>query len=224
MKEHIFKANLLVICLAVWFVIIVFSIQLRAYAKNSPDTVYNHFWTTVDEYSRTSQLRYFLIDNGWCKDYIDNADLDYILILTQQLCEQYERVRPELALAMIAVESRFDTNAHSGGGARGLMQLIPAYHEDRLIQFLEADDSYSRDLFYNPRLNIATGLDYINYILGETKGGEALALMWYNQGAVSADKTWNKGITSSYAKTVLSLADDIEDILGERNTYVSCPS
>lgn len=42
------------------------------------------------------------------------------------------RVDPLLVLAVVAVESRFNPVAESALGAKGLMQVLPQYHQDKL--------------------------------------------------------------------------------------------
>lgn len=173
----------------------------------------NDLWYDDIEYVDSKYIYDKLKEDGWIKNSVSFTDFDYILVLTRQLCGLTENVDSSLALAMIAVESRFDVTAQNDS-ARGLMQLIPLYHSDRMEKFVEEGHLIDLDDFFDPRLNIATGLDYIDYILGETRGNEEYSLMWYNQGAVSADRTYNgKGITSDYAIKVVCLADKIDQML-----------
>ena len=96
------------------------------------------------------------------------------------------------------------------------MQLIPSYHEDRLIQVLEEDETYSRDLFYEPLYNIMTGMDYLHERLSASYGDIRYSLMQYNQGPSSAYNTYvKKGLTSSYAKTIVELAEELDAILAQ---------
>lgn len=187
----------------------------RAYSICSSEDLWN---TLLDE-KRTEKIIQYLRKESWVKADVSDEDLDYILVLTKQIADMYDNVRPELAMAMIAVESRFDSSAGSGSGARGLMQILPYYHKDRIMQFIEADATYSEDLFNSPRLNIVTGIDYISEILEQTDGDEAFALMWYNEGPSSADKRHKKGSASSYAKAVLSTAEDIAEILNAKPVF-----
>lgn len=187
----------------------------RAYAICSSEEL----WNTLLDQKRVKATIQYLREEGWVKTGISDEDLDYILVLTKQFADMYDNIRPELIMAMIAVESHYDSTAGSSAGARGLMQIIPGYHKDRIMQFVEEGMRYSADLFDKPRLNIATGIDYISEILEQTDGDEVFALMWYNQGAVSADKIYKKGVASTYAKTILSTAEDISKILNARPVF-----
>lgn len=186
-------------------------------ATHYPASIYD-LWNidAFREHLRQRRILDYLRNNGWVKDYVDDDELDYILVLVDHLSTYYDNIDPALIIAQIAVESRFDANAYNDG-ARGLMQLLPMYHEDRLIQFIDEDWKYSRDLFYDERLNIITGMDYMSYILTEVKGDESYALMWYNQGATSAcDDYEEKGVVSSYARDILSLRDSVSQLINRK--------
>lgn len=169
-------------------------------------------WTILDtiEGNDSFYLYELLKLDGYVAESVSFGDFDYICVLTQQLCTMTKEVSPEFALAVIAVESNFDTNLINGS-ARGLMQLIPLYHSKRMSAFVEKDHLIDLDDFYNPRLNIATGLDYLDYILGETNRDTTYALMWYNQGPTSASKDYiDYRHISTYARKVLELAETIK--------------
>ncbi|MEO1138642.1 MAG: lytic transglycosylase domain-containing protein [Pseudomonadota bacterium] len=80
-------------------------------------------------------------------------------------------VSPALVLAVISVESGGRTDATSGAGAEGLMQLIPAT-ADRF----GVTDSFA------PRQNIKGGVAYLDWLLKEFRGDAVLALAGYNAG------------------------------------------
>ncbi len=67
----------------------------------------------------------------------------------------------ETICAVIYAESRFDSNARSSAGARGLMQIMPETFED--IQKALGTD-YSDDDLYDPAVNIRAGTYYLSYL------------------------------------------------------------
>jgi len=99
-----------------------------------------------------------------------------IAILTSTIGTQ---VSPALVLAVISVESAGRTEAVSTAGATGLMQLMPATAarfgvEDRTI----------------PKQNIAGGVQYLDWLMGEFDRDPILVLAGYNagEGAVRTHK------------------------------------
>jgi soluble lytic murein transglycosylase-like protein len=64
--------------------------------------------------------------------------------------EQYS-LDPLLILAVMAVESRYNPVAESLVGAKGLMQVIPKYHLDKLV------DHGGEDALLEPEVNIQVG-------------------------------------------------------------------
>lgn len=86
-------------------------------------------------------------------------------------------VSPALVLAVIAVESSGMTDAVSGAGAQGLMQLMPATAE----RFGVADS-------LSPTQNITGGVAYLDWLLGEFGGDAVLALVGYNAGENAVKK------------------------------------
>jgi len=69
---------------------------------------------------------------------------------------------PLLIIAVMAIESRFNPIAESVAGAKGLMQVIPKYHADKLEQF-----GGERAVF-DPRVNILIGSKILKEYLGQT--------------------------------------------------------
>lgn len=204
------------VVLALYLLIPILSICVKAfddfvYEKPSADDL----WNVARDLNSSFFLYEYLSDEGMIARGVTFGEFDYICVLTQQLCTMTKNVEPELALAMIAVESNFDKDCKTGR-ARGLMQLIPIYQSKRMELFVEKGHQIDLDDFFNPRLNIMTGLDYMDYILYETNGDVNYALMWYNQGPTSASRDYlDKFHISSYAKKVTSLSTHIKTFLGE---------
>jgi len=79
---------------------------------------------------------------------------------------------PLLIIAVIAVESRFNPIAESVAGAKGLMQVIPRYHGDKLREF------GGENSVFDPRANILVGSRILKEYLSRT-GNLSIALQMY---------------------------------------------
>ncbi|HXH02164.1 MAG TPA: transglycosylase SLT domain-containing protein [Candidatus Competibacteraceae bacterium] len=88
----------------------------------------------------------------------------------QQLAPRYG-LDPELVLAIIQVESAFDSNARSHKNAQGLMQLIP-----------ETADRFGVRDPYDPVQNLHGGMAYMSWLLDLFQCDLRLALAAYNAG------------------------------------------
>ncbi|MCB4456334.1 lytic transglycosylase domain-containing protein [Leisingera sp. McT4-56] len=99
-----------------------------------------------------------------------------VQILTESVGTE---VSPALVLAVIAVESAGKADAVSPAGAQGLMQLMP----DTAARFGVTDALEAKQ-------NIAGGVKYLNWLMGEFGGDPILVLAGYNagEGAVRAHK------------------------------------
>ncbi len=86
-------------------------------------------------------------------------------------------VSPALVLAVISVESAGKTDAISGAGAQGLMQLMPATAE----RFGVTDSMIAAQ-------NIMGGVKYLDWLMGEFDGDPILVLAGYNAGEGSVRK------------------------------------
>lgn len=93
-----------------------------------------------------------------------------IFDLVMKIAPQY-KVEPQLALAIIAAESNFNTQALSPKNAQGLMQLIP-----------ETSERFNVKNPYDPAQNIRGGLTYLRWLLAYFEGDVALVAAAYNAG------------------------------------------
>lgn len=107
------------------------------------------------------------------------------------------RVDPLLILAVVAVESRFNPVAESVFGAKGLMQVLPKYHREKLSQH------GGETALLEPDVNIRVGTQILREYLrrsGETEG----ALQMYLGGADEA--------ASLYTGKVLAERDRLKQL------------
>lgn len=176
-------------------------------------------------FCETLEVRRYLDNHGWLSSSVTDEEFERYFVTVQQYCSEDSHVYPALALAVIAVESNFDTNAYSNAGARGLMQLMPAYHTSSLSQF--KGSPATRDDFFVPEWNIGAGIAYLSETIdasltySNVKDPIGFALMWYNQGPTSASRTYlsNGGHLSEYADRVLQIADALQEILSKGDVY-----
>jgi soluble lytic murein transglycosylase-like protein len=107
-------------------------------------------------------------------------------------------VDPLLILAVMAVESRYNPVAESNMGAKGLMQVIPKFHADKLVEH------GGEGALLDPHVNIQVGAQILREYLrryGETE----TALQMY---AGAFDEP-----SSSYAFKVLAERARLEQML-----------
>lgn len=81
------------------------------------------------------------------------------------------RLTPELVLAVMDVESRFDRYAVSSAGAVGLMQVMPFWPRELGVE---------NKLFGNVEFNIRMGVEILAYYLRREKNDYVRALARYN--------------------------------------------
>ena len=93
-----------------------------------------------------------------------------IFELVMKMAPQYQ-VQPQLALAIIAAESNFDSQALSPMNAQGLMQLIP-----------ETSQRFQVRNPFDAAQNIRGGLAYLRWLLAYFEGDITLVAAAYNAG------------------------------------------
>jgi soluble lytic murein transglycosylase-like protein len=87
---------------------------------------------------------------------------------------QMTKLDPLLILAVMAVESSFNPIAESGMGAKGLMQVIPQFHQDKLRS------AHGTELnVLDPETNILVGAKVLREYASKTGGNYAAALGMY---------------------------------------------
>jgi soluble lytic murein transglycosylase-like protein len=107
---------------------------------------------------------------------------------------------PLLVLAVIAIESRFNPIAESVMGAKGLMQIIPRYHLDKLRA------AGGEDMVFDPESNIQVGARILQeYVY---RGGTLEAGLQQYNGA-------SRDANAYYSRRVMAERERLEAVLRE---------
>ena len=131
--------------------------------------------------------------------------------LVKQYSEQY-KVDPCLVLAVIRTESRYNAQAVSRAGAKGLMQIMPETGTWIAKQMKMTD--FSEEKLYQPAYNIPMGIWYLGYLNKTFNGDITKMLAAYNAGESKVRKWLNDGTWSG------SLQDTDEIPYLETKNYV----
>jgi soluble lytic murein transglycosylase-like protein len=116
--------------------------------------------------------RYRALSGFVANRYRVSQDVAYDLVRVAHRAGNELQLDPLLIIAVIAVESRFNPIAESVAGAKGLMQIIPKYHFDKLDQF------GGEKAVYDPAANIQVGAQILKEYLRLT-GNLGSALQMY---------------------------------------------
>ncbi len=139
---------------------------------------------------------------------------------------------PAYVYGLIRQESRFVTDARSGVGASGLMQVMPATARwtARKIGL-----DYSHDRITDRDINLTLGTGYLKLVLDDFAGSQPLAAAAYNAGPSRSRRwregplldpaTWAENIpfaeTRDYVKKVLANAAYYAALLGNESVSLS---
>jgi soluble lytic murein transglycosylase-like protein len=99
-----------------------------------------------------------------------------LIDLVQKMAPQY-RVEPQLALAIMEVESNFDSAAVSPKNAMGLMQLVP-----------ETAARFNVRNAFDPIQSVRGGLAYLRWLLAYFEGDLTLVAAAYNAGEGTVER------------------------------------
>ena len=146
---------------------------------------------------------------------IENKILKYLYpIKYKEYVYKYSdelNIDPMLTLSIIKTESNFEKTAESPSGAVGLMQLMDITAKE---QAEKLDIKYSKDILYNPEINLKLGINYFNTLLDYYNQNYILAFAAYNAGLGNVQRWIQDGI-------IKEDGSDIENIpFKETNMYV----
>lgn len=89
------------------------------------------------------------------------------IFVTAQSAGRQLHLDPLLIIAVIGIESRFNPFSESVVGAKGLMQVVPRYHQDKLPE--DADQA----AFLNPVINVQVGAKVLQESIRRNGGLES---------------------------------------------------
>ena len=112
--------------------------------------------------------------------------------IVEQACSIYN-VDPNLVYAVIKQESKFNVNAKSHSGAKGLMQIMDATAKE-MARSIDSIDNKTYDI-YDPYTNILIGTKYISYLINHFDGNYYLAIVAYNAGMGKVEAWLDKPYT-----------------------------
>lgn len=125
--------------------------------------------------------------------------------LARTLVEEARRHRldPRLVLAVVHVESRYDTYAVSDKDAMGLMQILPTTGE--WLAELSGMPWLGPQMLFDPVVNVRLGVAYLRMLLDRYDGDLAAALVAYNWGPRHVDGRLRRGapLPAEYSDLVL---------------------
>jgi soluble lytic murein transglycosylase-like protein len=116
---------------------------------------------------------------------------------------------PLLIIAVIAIESRFNPIAESNAGAKGLMQIIPKYHEEKFVEF------GGEHAVFDPETNIEIGSLILREYIRRT-GNLGIALQMY-AGALGDHE-------DRYTRKVLNERQRLQQVLSGQSSAAAAPA
>ena len=126
--------------------------------------------------------------------------------LARTLVEEARRhdLDPRLVLAVVHVESRYDTYAVSDKDAMGLMQILPSTGEWLAGQV--GVEWQGPQTLFDPISNVRLGVAYLRMLLDRYDGNLSAALVAYNWGPGHVDGRLREGgaLPATYSDLVLA--------------------
>jgi soluble lytic murein transglycosylase-like protein len=145
--------------------------------------------------------RYRALSEFVARRYRVSQDVAFDLVSHAHTVGRQLQLDPLLIIAVIAIESRFNPIAESVAGAKGLMQIIPKYHGDKLEEFGGAQ------AVFDPETNIQVGSKILREYIRRT-GNLGMGLQMY-AGALGDNE-------DQYTRKVLNERARLQQVLSPR--------
>ena len=120
--------------------------------------------------------------------YWDDVGLRFPLSYQQQVIKNasMQQLEPAIVFGLVRRESAFDKDAQSPVGASGLMQIMP--QTGRQIAAKLNEKWHSKQILFNPSVNLKYGTYYYKQLLDRFEGNFVLAAAGYNAGPTRVDR------------------------------------
>lgn len=126
----------------------------------------------VKAFAPTDEARYRALSDYLAKRYRVSQQVIFDLVALAHNVGQQHKLDPLLIIAVMGIESSFNPIAESSVGAKGLMQIIPQYHPEKLKPF-GGDKAV-----FDPTTNVVVGTLILKEYLRRT-GNLGIALQMY---------------------------------------------
>ncbi len=154
------------------------------------------------------ESQYRAVSEFVARRYRVSQDAAFDLVTLAHGAGRQLQLDPLLIIAVIAVESRFNPIAESAAGAKGLMQIIPKYHGDKLEEF------GGEQAVFEPSANIHVGARILKEYLRRT-GNLGIALQMY-AGALGDDE-------DQYTRKVLNERYRLQQVISPSRQRPAAP-
>jgi len=126
----------------------------------------------VKAFSPADETRYRALSDYLAKRYRVSPQVIFDLVALAHKVGQQHKLDPLLIIAVMGIESSFNPIAESRVGAKGLMQIIPQYHAEKLRPF------GGEKAVFDPAANVVVGTQILKEYLRRT-GNLGIALQMY---------------------------------------------
>lgn len=157
---------------------------------------------------QAEESRYRAVAEFVAKRYRVSQDAAFDLVTLAHGAGRQLQLDPLLIVAVIAIESGFNPIAESRAGAKGLMQIIPRFHGDKLEAF------GGEEAVFEPEANIHVGARILKEYLRRT-GNLGIALQMY-AGALGDDE-------DHYTRKVLNERYRLQQVVSPSSQHPAPP-
>ncbi len=132
----------------------------------------SRFAPPVAALSPADESRYRVLSEYLAQRYRVSQQVIFDLVTLAHKVGRQHKLDPLLIIAIMGIESSFNPIAESRVGAKGLMQVIPKYHPEKLLPF------GGEKAVFDPAANVVVGTQILKEYLRRT-GNLASALQMY---------------------------------------------